>query len=162
MSSNVDTPDILVRRPSLVIGSHEDLFLCGWRGVGSLEDMQTLNNTHQEVAAKRPGGKVAEFSITSTAMVAPVSADIRREINRRATELAPTYIAGAMVILGDGFGASILRSVLSGALLLRRSTFPYRSFSSLHDASAWLAPLVRMDVTKLASVTHAFHRQLAP
>jgi len=52
--------------------------------------------------------------------------------------------------------------VLSGALLLRRSTFPYRSFSSLHDASAWLAPLVRMDVTKLASVTHAFHRQLAP
>ena len=162
MPINVDTPEILVRRPALVIGSHENLFLCGWRGVGSLEDMQTLNRVHLEVAAKRPGGKVAEFSITSTAMVAPVSADIRREINRRATELAPTYVAGAMVILGDGFGASILRSVLSGALLLRRSTFPYRSFSSLDDASTWLAPFVRMDVAKLEAMAHAFHRQLAP
>jgi hypothetical protein len=160
-AANVDTPEILVDRPSLVVATHNDLFLCGWRGVGSVEDLQTLNSVHEVVAAKRPGGKIAEVCITTTAMVRPVSEEIRREINRRATELAPTYIAGAMVVLGDGFGASVLRSVLGGALLLRRSHFPYRSFSSIDAASDWLGPLVGMSGGELGALVHAFHRQLA-
>ncbi|NUO51108.1 MAG: hypothetical protein HOV80_19805 [Polyangiaceae bacterium] len=159
-SASVGTPEIVVDRPSLVVATHDDLFLCGWRGVGSLEDLQTLNSVHEVVAAKRPRGKIAEVCITTTAMVRPVSEDIRREINRRATELAPTYIAGAMVVLGDGFGASVLRSVLGGALLLRRSHFPYRSFSSIDLASDWLGPHIDMTGGELAALVHSFHRRI--
>lgn len=161
-AASMDTAEILVERPSLMVGAHEDLLMCGWRGVGSLEDMKALNSAHEALAAKQPSGKVVEFSITTTAMVRPVSEDIRREINRRVTDLAPTYLAGAMVILGDGFGASVLRSVLSGALLLRRSSFPYKSFSSIDEATQWLAPTIRRSAGQLAAVVHAFHHQLAP
>jgi hypothetical protein len=82
----------------------------------------------------------------------PLPDDECRRWARRSIETRPDQRAViALVIFGDGFGASAVRSV-GTAIFVMRAGPPTRIFAQATDAASWLAEEVaaNIDVAKLA------------
>ena len=63
---------------------------------------------------------------------------MRQQVIDQLKSLAPHTIAFAWVVLGEGFIAAAVRSVISAITFGARSSFPNKVFSDMDSAVRWL------------------------
>jgi hypothetical protein len=56
-------------------------------------------------------------------------------------EFGPSAVAASIIVKADGIVASFARSVITGMMLLGRSTTPHRVFRDVDDSLAWALSL---------------------
>lgn len=65
--------------------------------------------------------------------------DFRTRVAQSARERDGKIVAFAYVLIGEGFVASVARTVIAGISVLSRSSFPQKVFPEPNAALAWLA-----------------------
>ena len=74
---------------------------------------------------------------------------VRRFFEQVVKENSAQFGASAVVVLMEGFGASLMRSFLAGLLMLSSKRKMIQIFASVDAACEWLAPLHGLDAAKL-------------
>jgi hypothetical protein len=98
--------------------------------------VEALRSALEQHASRHPRFPVV-FVVAESAAIPDGTA--RKLIAKLLTDVSPHVIAWALVQEGSGFRAAIVRSVVSGLLLLARHPYPFKSFATAIEAAAWLA-----------------------
>jgi hypothetical protein len=88
--------------------------------------------------ARRTGSKIGALDLVSSDVPLPDAA-LRSEAAKLAERSSERLAAGASVVLGEGFKASAVRSLLTAMTFLGRGA-PRRTFARPGPAIDWLAP----------------------
>ena len=114
-------------------------------GVGDVQraqsELRAVGRAHRAVALLSMIAPGTRFSA--------VDEPTRREAQRMMALPDVPLVGSAVVFGGDGFGAAILRGVVSGISLVAGSEKPIRVFASASEAEPWLASILG---------AHAMHR----
>ena len=136
------TPTTIYDDPSVRVLASDILLGVRWYDIpqfASLTCFRELQSQYLERLAPRRAVVVSvsnaagelHFDTGSRDLVEAVMAD------------AKTHLIGmAQVVLGDGFGAASVRSVLSGIQLAVRPDYPVRVFADVESARPWLEELL--------------------
>jgi hypothetical protein len=91
----------------------------------------------QQMQARAPQG--SGYLVLLRTDVPPPPETARALIRRLFQEFGKVARAGAMVVEGQGFAGSALRSVLTMLILAARPGYPLKVFSTVSEACDWLA-----------------------
>jgi hypothetical protein len=117
----------------------DDVFAYRWLGQGDARRMERLIEHHiAYLEARAPAKSMSIAEIATDAVYLP-DARTRQLIEEHVKKVDP-YIGATAVILGaKGFAASAVRTILSAAVMVRRSKYPHRVFDGIDEAAPWLA-----------------------
>ena len=122
--------------PDLALMTWRNIYVVVWRNETSPTASTMVHQRCEEFAKRHPEGVGMLTVVTSTAPMPP--SESRDRLARFMRE--GTYVkASAVAFEGTGFRAAAIRSVVTGLTLLAKQAFPHRIFSTLEDASGWLA-----------------------
>lgn len=121
--------------PHLAVGAYAHVHMCVYRGDLTLEGLTRANELHRKLIARNP--KTAIFGLARASLSLPPV-----EVRDRGTELIrenALHVDAAVVILpGEGFWASAVRSVVTASFLVARQPYPSRCHSTIEEGAAWL------------------------
>lgn len=106
--------------------------------------LQTTRSSHvAEVrAAVRRARETAGPDVVLLQLVAPQASMPDSSVRKALVEMLRSFegivTRSALVHVGSGFRASMIRSIVTGLNALSQQRFPHRVFSSLPEAVAWL------------------------
>ncbi len=134
----MDKLSVRIRSPGCVAASLENVLIVQWSGVIGLSDILELERTTLSLA-RETGGAVAHFNLAhgeggGTGLVDGARDALVAMIRKPDFPL----VASAVVHTQQGFSAAMIRSILSGLILMSRSRFPIRMFGSIGDAEKWV------------------------
>jgi hypothetical protein len=126
---------VLHADPHLAVGSYAHVHMCVYRGELTLEGLSRANELHGRLIARYP--KTVIFGLArATLSLPPV------EVRDRGAELikenAPHVDAAVVILPGEGFWASAVRSVVTASFLVARQPYPSRCHSTIEEGAAWL------------------------
>ena len=113
------------------------LFFVVWMGeveVRTTELIQTRLRAHGE---SQPNGRAALFTIVEETAPLPDGKG-RTALSNILRFCADEVFASAVVMEGDGFRASAVRSVATGLSIVARQPFPHRVFRKVQDGAQWI------------------------
>jgi hypothetical protein len=113
------------------------LFFVVWMGdveVRITEQIQTRLRAH---AGTLPSGRTALFTVVEETAPLP-SSERRTALSNILRYCTAEVFASAVVMEGDGFRASAVRSVATGLSLVARQPFPHRVFRRVQDGAQWI------------------------
>ena len=88
------------------------------------------------------GAPIASLSVVAAGAFTKPNGELKTEIDREMDQTTGWYNAEGLVIVADGFGSAMLRSLVAGMMMFRRYDHPHKVMASLDEASAWIAPYV--------------------
>lgn len=121
----------------VVLVAQGPIFVNVWRSTPEAHHLHRVRDA--QLAAHRANGKLGVVTVLSPRSIPRMDEATRRASADLRRELHPTFASSAFVIDGDGFLASISRSLLSGVHLLMPADHPTRVFADVLVASAWTA-----------------------
>jgi hypothetical protein len=133
-----------------------------WRNVALLvwTDRLTLpriEGAHRVMDAllERDGNGFVSLTLIPQLRVSNLSMDddVRRRHDDLYTKTAGRTLANAIAVETPGFVAAFVRAIISGSLLLTRSTVPTRVFEARAHAAAWLVEQARHEVPALSAAS---------
>lgn len=135
--SSLKSAELVVHEdtPDYAIASLSGIVFQMYRRSTPVGAARTASRVAEEViaAGAEPRGL---FIVTHEGATAPDS-EARQILTRLGTRMKGAR-ACAFVSLGSGFGASVMRSVMTGMVMLARPDFPVQVFSEVTAAVAWL------------------------
>jgi hypothetical protein len=129
-----------------------------WRKSVNETRFQLQREAIEHVAARYPGEAGILCIIEPTSE--PPPQELREAAASLLTRLGPQLRAVAFVVEGSGFRAAMIRGVLSGIELLRRSTYPTRYFADVGRAAAWVASETGGQSLLLADTAHRLRERM--
>jgi len=112
---------------------------------GELGLLSDLSRTAR--AASVNGGLL--LTIARRNLAGGIDPRVREFFEKQVREHADRFGASAVVILMQGFGASLMRSFLTGLLFVANKRRLVQIFASTDEACRWLAPLHDLDPAAL-------------
>lgn len=124
---------------ALRVASRGNLFVNVWSGALTVARLDALHRCECELRKRHPEG----FAIASVVASMPtellkLEEPARKRADAISKEMTPHTVALADVVLGGGFWAAAVRSIMVGVNLVTRPAYPKRSFDTLGTAAAWL------------------------
>jgi hypothetical protein len=113
-----------------------------WRHETTVTAARALTFDLQKFAAGLPDGKGILMTVVMPHAPLP-SSDARQALSGILRVGADALICSAVVMEGDGFRASAVRSVATGLAIIARQPFPHRVFPRTDSALAWFAQELR-------------------
>ncbi|UJR80143.1 hypothetical protein [Sandaracinus amylolyticus] len=109
-----------------------------WGAVSSADQVRHAANEARSLARAHPSG-IGLFSVLPPAtQLSSVPEDVRREAHQFMQLPGVPILGSAVVYESDGFGAALLRGVITSIALVVRNGAPMRMFGSMGEAEAWL------------------------
>ncbi|MEM7153733.1 MAG: hypothetical protein AAF799_12875 [Myxococcota bacterium] len=125
--------------PAFVVASWRHVLITVFWRRACVADLERLEQLQEVI--KREFGHFASLSV----MLVPILSKIDEEARKKSGAMAKangTTMLGAAVVVGDsGLRATIMRSLLTGIMLLGRTASPTKPFSNVPDATQWLLSL---------------------
>jgi hypothetical protein len=87
---------------------------------------------------RRWGGQRAALFTVVAKEASPPSSEARTALSNVLRHGVDAVLASAVVMEGDGFRASMVRSVATGLAVVARQPFPHRVFARTADAAEWI------------------------
>ncbi len=128
--------DVLEVTPTLAIGAYANIHLCVYRAGLTLEGLEAANRHHRDLIAKHRRTFVLGYAQPNQPLPA---ADARQRAAVLIEENQAHVAASALVVEGNGFSASVIRSVMTAAFALARYPYPSKCVATGADAGTWLA-----------------------
>lgn len=126
---------ILHVEKSIVVGAYAHVHMCLYRGDLTLELLERANAWHRKLIQQH--GHTAIFGVARTSLALP-EAEVRERGAALIRENAG-HVDGAVVVLpGEGFWASAVRSVVTASFVVARQPYPSRCCSTVEDGASWL------------------------
>jgi hypothetical protein len=114
----------------------DNVALLAWRARPTSLVVEEMVRAFEARRAQYPGGmSIVHIGQLSNAMV---DAETRETFRRTTAQLDNYLVAVAFVAPGGGFLASTLRSLVTGIMLMVRSSAPYRFHECAEDVLEWL------------------------
>jgi hypothetical protein len=128
---SLETSHIVVARGHAVVAI--------WRRPMDLASARAAHAALREVAKRHPGEAVYVNVIRGA--VPPPSDDVRRELVAMVRTGAGVFRGAAVIALGNAFVGSLVRSVVSGMVMVARPAFPMKVFGEVTEATDWIGGL---------------------
>ena len=122
--------------PDFVLGSDKNIVAILWRGETAVAHIRELSAAIAD-AHVGAGPSVRLFQVMPPD-APPPDGETRREIARVLKSQNGVVSHSAIVQLGSGFRASVVRSIVTGIVRMSNPGYPHRVFSSVADACAWI------------------------
>lgn len=129
-----------------------------WRGVVNASRFQFQREAVEYVTSRHPGEAALLCIVEPTSE--PPPQELRQAASELLSELGPKLRCVAYVIEGTGFRAAMIRGVLSGIELMRRSSYPARYFAHASHAAAWIAVATGSSSLQLTESAHQLRERL--
>jgi len=136
---STDEPLLLHRDSSLAAASWRGLFLEVWTARGSTRHFRLVHECHVKCIRANAGRKIAHLTVIHDFTIAALDVEARQVLADRNASAYPHTSRSALVMPATGFSASIVRSVITGLMLLARPPYAHVVTSSLDQATRWLA-----------------------
>lgn len=131
-------PTIVLRDDRLCAATWGSVFFEIWYSLATPAHFRALSRHQVGFARSLPGQKLALFTVVLMTSFAALDRELRGEIDERSRAIAPHTLATVVVLPSQGFGASVVRSVLAASSLLRRSVFPSKVCPTVDDGCRWV------------------------
>jgi hypothetical protein len=119
----------------LVVGAYAHVHMCLYRGDLTLELLELANGFHRRLVQKH--GRTAIFGVARTSLALPP-----QEVRERGAALIrenASHVDGAVVVLpGEGFWASAVRSIVTASFIVARQPYPSHCAKSAEEGASWL------------------------
>jgi hypothetical protein len=129
-----------------------------WHAPGGAAHFRKLGQMQRAWVARAPNRQFATIAVCQPASIRGVDAESRAVLTENSKQMAEATKASVIVLLGDGFGAALVRSIVAGLSLVRRTATPTKIVSAEEDGFRWVAPLLEPDGGR--AVTPAFLQTL--
>jgi hypothetical protein len=150
---------VLHRDPVLCVAEWRNVFFEIWLGAGSdVSHQRTLWQLHREAIARARPTKVALLVRVRLEGAASVPDEMRREAAARHREIDPDTLAMAIVLDDKGFGASVVRSLISSIMFVSGGRAPSKVCRSMDEAFEYLAPRIGGDASANARQLRAVYQ----
>lgn len=123
--------------PGCVLGHLRNITFCAWNTVPTAEHVHAFMALAKQLSAVYP--KNSNITLVMRAAELPGS-QARIALEELIAQYSQHIHSVAMVIDGDGFWASMIRSFLTGLHLLRGNGYRSKAFASPAEAIPWLLP----------------------
>jgi hypothetical protein len=134
---------VLFAEPDLALAVAGDVFICDWRDRGTVPRLSRLRE-HLLPFANTLGRKVPQLVIIEQPKknLTLLDSEERALTEQIASEMKSRSLCTCYVVLGSGFWAAAMRSLLATLMLMQRADFPNKVVGDLGDGCAWLAQIV--------------------
>ena len=119
------------------IGTWGPVFFVLWKGETEPSTADRIQESLRAFVPTLEGRRAALFTVVAKEAPMP-SSEARTALSNILRQGADAVLASAVVMEGDGFRASMVRSVATGLALVARQPFPHRVFAATEDAAAWI------------------------
>ncbi len=133
---------IVHRDPTLQIATWRDLVVQRWSESGGAESLRTAQRVQRDVVATRKNRKLYLLAWLQLAHVSAPDDETRKALAESRREIGPHLAASAVILEGSGFGASIIRGMISSQRLFQRSAYPTVVKATVAEAAGFLAHLM--------------------
>ena len=130
-------PRVLHRDDAVLLAAYRDLFIQRWSGQGTAAQVRHMVETHRRFVVEHGAKRTIALSHVVTASTRPPDDAARAAMNEH-TRIMKDVRAVATVIEADGFGAAMIRSIVSGLVLLSRGDAEHQVFSAPQEGLAFL------------------------
>jgi len=128
---------VFYRDDIVLLASWRDLFIQRWMGEGTPDHVARMFDSHRRFVQGHPARATVALSHVSTPAIKPP--------DERSRKLMRDYVAGmkdiravATVIDASGFGAAMVRGIVSGLVLLTQRDIVHAVHSTLRDGLTFL------------------------
>ncbi|APR85992.1 Hypothetical protein A7982_11341 [Minicystis rosea] len=121
------------------VATFQSLLIACFRGAMTSERLKHTQTAHRLLARKHPKG-FAVVGIIGEEVPVAMPADVRALATAITKEFRPNYYALCEVVVGSGFRAATLRSIVSGIRMVARTTCPAQVFAETGPCARWLGP----------------------
>lgn len=135
--SAVEAPKVLLVQPNVVLGSWRGVLLEDFRRPVTVAEVRTKYG--EQLRFMRGAGKCLVFSVVRPDAVGVIQPETRKVIDELSPSVDPYTEGAALVLLARGFAATVVRTVVAGMMLVRRSSYPARVYDSVDAGASWLA-----------------------
>jgi hypothetical protein len=123
--------------PGCVIGHLRNVTFCAWNTAPMPEHVAAFTALAKQLCEVYP--KCSNVTLVMRESELP-AVEARIALEELTTQYARYIHSVALVIDGDGFWASMIRSFLTGLHLLRGHGYRCKAFASATEANPWLVP----------------------
>jgi len=134
-----------------VIAIHRPLLIAYFSRPPKEAELGVLRGLIDEAVAEGVSGGTL-FVIARRDMRGGIQPHVRQFFEKMVKENSGRFGASAAVVLTEGFGGSLMRSFLTGLLLLMNKRNKLQIFGSVEAACRWLAPLHQLEAAALLEV----------
>ena len=120
------------------IGSLGNVLIAAFDQVPNPDSVEDTASVGRKVLVRHARGGYLHFANASVAQPPPDDRT-RRAYVAMMREFGPRLDAASVIVDGAGVTAAVIRSVITGLVLIGRPSFPVKVFDSTADACAWLA-----------------------
>jgi hypothetical protein len=113
------------------------LFFVVWIGEVEVSTTELIQARLRAHASTLPTKRAALFTIVEETAPLPSSSG-RTALSNILRNCTDDVFASAVVMEGDGFRASAVRSVATGLSIVARQPFPHRVFRKVQDGAQWI------------------------
>lgn len=118
-------------------GTWGPIFFVVWIGEVEVRTAQGIQGRLRAFANSLPGGRAVLFTVVEGTAPLP-SSQGRTALSNILSFCSREVLASAVIMEGDGFRASAVRSVATGVAMLARQPFPHRVFRKIDEGAAWV------------------------
>src|SRR6185295_14959498 len=126
------------------IGSFGNILIAAFELVPTPESVEDTASAGRRLLAEHARGGYLHFANATVAQPPPDDLT-RRAYIRMMREFGPRLDASSVIVDGSGVTAALIRSVITGLVLIGRPSFPVKVFDASAPACAWLAHTMASD-----------------
>jgi hypothetical protein len=119
------------------MGTWGPIFFVLWKGEVEPRTADRIQVSLRAFAQTLGGQRAALLTVVAQDAPMP-SSEARTALSNVLRHGADAVLASAVVMEGDGFRASMVRSVATGLAIVARQPFPHRVFARTEDAVEWI------------------------
>jgi hypothetical protein len=132
---------------TLVVDADESKFALGhtrtvvvlvWRNASSIEAIHTLARTFDAIRGRHSDSLVGFLSIIERDCSLDMPSEVRGGLTRVLDQNQDVIGGAAIVYEGEGFKATVVRSVITAINIAARTRFPNGVFGDVSSAADWL------------------------
>jgi hypothetical protein len=123
--------------PGCVIAHLRNMTFSAWNAAPSVQDVEAFMALAQNLSATYAQNSNVTLVLSNTELP---GAEARASLELLTAQYARAIHSVALVIDGDGFWSSMVRSFLTGLHVLRGNGYRCKAFATSSEASGWLLP----------------------
>jgi hypothetical protein len=136
LSQGAELP--LQNQDGLLVAGIPNVFFNCWLQAPSIERLENLIRIQRDFAARQSAPKHVVVTLIDPKAGREMDPAARKRAQELGTSMAPLTAARLFVVLADGFYAAMVRTAISGVLLLSREVALYSVVTDVEAGVKWL------------------------
>jgi hypothetical protein len=142
---------IVHQDPVLQVATWRDLVVQRWTATGGADNIRTLQKVQRDIVAGRKNRKLYLLAWIQLSEVGSPDEETRKGFNELREQLSASLGGSVVILEGTGFGASIIRGIISSQRMFKRSAYPSVVKANVREAATFLAPIMSADTGQVIS-----------